>query len=100
MYVSVRVLDPLELELQIVVYCLWVLAIEPGTYGRGDSALNHQTISPAPTVVFWNYLLYMFNIFVLFHLPKARVKSNKEPSIEEKLKTNWTIHKCVGHFLH
>jgi hypothetical protein len=35
-------LDPLELELQVVVsYLVWLLGIELGSFGRGASALNH-----------------------------------------------------------
>ena len=40
LYVCVGMLDPLELELQTVVSC-HVLGIEPGSYGRAASALNH-----------------------------------------------------------
>jgi hypothetical protein len=35
-----RLSDPLELELQMVVTALWVLRIEPGSFGRVVSALN------------------------------------------------------------
>lgn len=38
MYVCIRVLDPLELELETVPK--WVLGIEPGSCGRAPSAQN------------------------------------------------------------
>ena len=37
MYVCVRVLGPLELELQTIVSC----RVELGSFGRSASALNH-----------------------------------------------------------
>ena len=42
MCVCVKVLDPLELELQIVVSSMWVLGSESESSGRAAaSALNH-----------------------------------------------------------
>lgn len=45
MYVYVRVSDPLEMELQIAVN--WTPGIEPMSFGRAASTLNHWPISPA-----------------------------------------------------
>ena len=36
-----RALDPLELEVQAVVSCQWVLGIEPWSSGRAASVLDH-----------------------------------------------------------
>ena len=40
MYVSVRISDPLELELQVCA-AMWVLGVEPGTFGRAVSVNNY-----------------------------------------------------------
>lgn len=52
-YACVRTLDPLELELQRVVSCRagagWEL--NPGSFERAASALNHRTTSPAYCVL-------------------------------------------------
>jgi hypothetical protein len=39
-YICVKVSGPLELELQTVLSCLWVLRIESESFGRTTSALN------------------------------------------------------------
>lgn len=40
-----QVLDPLELELQVVVsHCTWVLGIEPGSAGKKN---KHSSAEPA-----------------------------------------------------
>ena len=40
--VCVRVSDSLELELQTVVSCMWVLGIEPGSFGRTVNLLTSE----------------------------------------------------------
>jgi hypothetical protein len=51
MYVCLRMLDPLELELKLLA-AMWVLQIEPRSSGRTASALNLRIISSAyPWVV-------------------------------------------------
>jgi hypothetical protein len=44
--------DPLQLELQMVVRHHDVLGIEPGSFVRAASALNCLVITPAPTMIY------------------------------------------------
>ena len=53
MYISVRVLDILELELQTAVSCHVGAGIEPGSSRRAASALYHLGVSPAPQSIFF-----------------------------------------------
>ena len=55
---------------------MWVLGIEPGSFGRAASALNHWAISPAPhltfTLSFFGFLSFLVLIFLIiffFHIP-------------------------------
>ena len=52
MYIHVRVLDHLKLELETVVSCHVGLGIEPESSGRAASVLYHWAISSAPCVGF------------------------------------------------
>lgn len=47
-----RVLDPLELDLEIVGSCLWVLGIELGFSGRTASVLDPSHLSSPQICVF------------------------------------------------
>lgn len=58
-----RVLDPLFLEVQVVVNCLvWGLGTKPRSFGKADCALIHRAVSLGPcfTLCIWrsNCLLH------------------------------------------
>lgn len=43
-----RAVDSLELDGQTVVSSMWVLSVEPGSFARAASPLNHSATSPDP----------------------------------------------------
>jgi hypothetical protein len=73
MYVCVRVLDSLELELQTVETATWALGIEPRFSGRAN-ARNYGAISPALHLNFNKYLQNIYYIIGLQKRPNMKTK--------------------------
>lgn len=64
--------DPLELELQAVVYHKWVLGIEPRSSGKAASALRALSHLPTPSSCF-----LLFKKLKGFRSPMPELKKAK-----------------------
>lgn len=81
-----RSLDPLELELQMVVsHLMWVLQTEPRSSAEAASAMNNWAISPAPII---------FNVFASIPLVWYRYIRNYECGYVDKW-SHMCVHVCI-----
>lgn len=69
-------MDPLELELQVVWFAKWVLGIQPKSFGKITSSLNHWAISPAPIyfIITCIYLCLLVGMCSWVQLPQRSEK--------------------------
>lgn len=67
-----RMLDPLELELQVSVSCLtWMLVTELGPSANAAKTPNHLAISPSVYIIYIHiYIIYLFEtcFYLCVHL--------------------------------
>lgn len=70
-----RPLDPLELQIQIVLSCQVVLRVEPRSSTRATKVQNGWTISPAPPLVFLVVVTHRMESQTDFNCPSHFGKS-------------------------